>query len=82
MSAPDDRPWEARFLDAHPEIREKALSSPEFASWKKRLQSLVIDGEKLYVRGGDMLRDEEQILFEWALEQSLITQEMLDQGAR
>jgi hypothetical protein len=78
MSTPNNRPWEVRFLDAHSDIRERALSSPEFASWKARLRSVVIDGEKLYIRGGDMFSNEEQILFEWAWEQGLITQRMLD----
>lgn len=81
MPRPDDRPWEARFLDAHPDIRRQALSSPEFAKWKSRLRPVVIDGEQFYVRGGDMLSDAEQVLFEWAWEQGLITQEMID-GAR
>jgi hypothetical protein len=66
MAGTDDRTVEARILDQHPDIREALSKSEEFLLWRNSLPSVVIDEEKLYIRGGDMLKDEDQIMFEWA----------------
>ena len=60
-----DKTIEAQLLDAHPDIRDEVGRQREFINWKSSLPSVVIDGERLYVRGGDMLKDEAQIIFEW-----------------
>ena len=57
---------EARVLARRPEIRRAVVASPEFAAWRDALPVIEIDGETLYLRGGDMLSDEEQIIVEWA----------------
>lgn len=57
---------EARELARCPEIRRAVLASPVFAAWRDALPVVEIDGETLYLRGGDMLSDEEQIILEWA----------------
>jgi hypothetical protein len=44
-------------------------------AWKNTLRALEIDGETLYVRGGDMLRDEDQLIVEWARKQGLLSDE-------
>jgi hypothetical protein len=62
---------EARILARRPEIRRAVVASPEFAAWRDALPVVEIDGETLYVRGGDMLRDEEQIIVEWARKHGL-----------
>lgn len=57
---------ESRILEQNPQIREKISQSPEFQEWRKSLPTFEIDGEEFYVRGGDMPKDEDQILLEWA----------------
>jgi hypothetical protein len=57
---------EARVLARRPEIRRAVVASGEFAAWRDALPVVEIDGETLYLRGGDMLNDEEQIIVEWA----------------
>lgn len=63
---------EARVLARCPEIRRAVVASPEFAAWRDALPVIEIDGETLYLRGGDMLRDEEQIIVEWARKQGFL----------
>jgi hypothetical protein len=67
------RTTEARVLNHYPEIRQAVLASPEFATWRRGLKELVVDGKTLYLRGGDMLRDEDQVMFEWARKNGLLT---------
>jgi hypothetical protein len=69
----DERTTETRVLDRYPEIRQAALESPTFAEWRSGLKALEIDGETFYLRGGDMLRDQDQIVFEWARRTGLLT---------
>jgi hypothetical protein len=59
--------YEGQILQQHPDVREKIVSSSEFKEWKQNLTFLEIDEEVLYVRGGDMLKDEDQIVFEWVM---------------
>lgn len=77
----NDITFEARYLNAHPELRERVVTSPEFIAWKQQLRAITIDGEHLYIRGGDMMRDDDQIMFEWAWEKGLITQDDLDKSS-
>lgn len=72
MPDPDDRTWESRILDEHPEVREAVAGSEEFQSWKDQLPSLVVDGVSYRIRGGDQLKDEDQLIFEWALRTGLL----------
>jgi hypothetical protein len=67
------RTTEARILSHFPEVRTKVLASPEFAAWLSSLTALDVDGETLYLRGGDMLRDKDQVIFEWARQHGLLT---------
>lgn len=67
------RTREARILSRFPEVRAKVLESPEFAAWLDGLTALDVDGETLYLRGGDMLRDQDQVIFEWARQSGLLT---------
>lgn len=67
------RTTETRVLNRYPEIRQAVLASPAFAAWRRGLKVVVVDGETLYVRGGDMLRDEDQVMFEWARKSGLLT---------
>ncbi len=68
---------EARILERMPEVRAAAEHSPEFHEWLAGLRVLQVDGETLYLRGGDMLRDREQVLFEWARRTGLLSDEAI-----
>jgi hypothetical protein len=68
-----DRTFEARVLDQYPDIRTATAESPAFAAWLGSLTVLEVDGETLYLRGGDMLRDRDQVMFEWARQNGLLT---------
>lgn len=62
----DDKTVEARFLEQNPHIRPAVAQSEEFRAWQRSLPTVDIDQEKFYVRGGDQLKDEDQIILEWA----------------
>ena len=64
---------EARVLNRYPDICRAVVESPAFASWLGGLTSLEMDGETLYLRGSDMLRDDDQVIFEWAWQNGLLT---------
>lgn len=75
MSGESDKTWESRILHRHAGVREAVLESENFHAWKDQLPSVVVDGVRYYVRGGDMLVDEDQLIFEWALRTKLLPEE-------
>ena len=48
-----------------PAVREKALNSSEFQAWLRPYKTVVIDGKKFYIVGGDTLRDIDQMILDW-----------------
>jgi hypothetical protein len=72
MAEPEEKTFEALLLEDHPEVRNTVLASEEFIAWRNRLPSVVVDGVKYYIRGGDMLKDEDQIVVEWARKTRLL----------
>ena len=56
---------EAQLLTEHPGVREEVDSLPEFVEWRDSLRVVEIDGETLYVVGGDQLKDHDQVVVEW-----------------
>jgi len=68
---------EARVLERMPEVRAAAQGSPEFQQWLAGLRAVQVDGETLYLRGGDMLRDRDQVIFEWARRAGLLSDEAI-----
>src|ERR1700724_3547677 len=48
----------SRLLARRPELRQQALESSGFQNWVKSHSTVVVDGTRFYVVGGDMLRDE------------------------
>jgi hypothetical protein len=66
MADRDERTHEARILDDNPEVRAAVAESEEFSAWKESLPTVDVDRVTYYVRGGDMLKDEDQIVLEWA----------------
>jgi len=75
--ADQDPSGERRLLNRYPEVRDAVLASPAFLEWRSGLPTVEIDGEKLYVRGGDMLRDEDQVIFEWARRNGMLSDEAI-----
>jgi hypothetical protein len=72
MSDKDDKSWESRILERDPGVREAVLASNDFHAWKDLLPSVFVDDVRYYIRGGDMLRDEDQLIFEWAVRTGLL----------
>ncbi|MDV7088655.1 hypothetical protein [Rhodococcus opacus] len=62
---PDAVPPETKLLDKHPTLRGHVSSLPEFNEWRRGLNTVTVDDITYYVRGGDMLKDEDQIMAEW-----------------
>jgi hypothetical protein len=73
---------ETRALDVYPNIRTAVVNSPAFVAWLGTLPQVEVDGETLYLRGGDMLRDRDQIIFEWARRNGLLTEEAITHLSR
>ena len=49
----------------HPQVKATVSALPEFQEWVRTLPQVVVDGVKYYIRGGDMLKDSDQVLWEW-----------------
>lgn len=56
---------ESKLLNQHSGLRESISALPEFVEWRGQLPTVVVDGITYYVRGGDMLKDHDQIIVEW-----------------
>lgn len=56
---------ESHLSERHPDIRDAVSSLPEYQQWVESLPHVVVDDVHYYVRGGDMLKDSDQVLWEW-----------------
>jgi hypothetical protein len=56
---------EAALLDRHPGVRECVAAMPDFLAWKDALRVVEVDGETLFVIGGDQLKDLDQVIVAW-----------------
>jgi hypothetical protein len=77
MTNESEKTFESKILDRHEEVRREVVSSDEFHSWKEDLPTVVVDDVTYYIRGGDMLKDEDQVVFEWARRTGLLTDDDL-----
>ena len=77
MSDEPEKTFESTVLDRNPDVRTAVLASKEFHAWKDDLPSVVVDDVKFYIRGGDMLKDEDQLVFEWAHRSGLLREEQI-----
>jgi len=57
---------EGRRSDRRSETHREVSSLPEFRQWLDSLPQVVVDDVRYYVRGGDMLKDSDEVLWEWA----------------
>jgi hypothetical protein len=56
---------ETTLLNRHPGVRERVATMPDFLAWKDKLPVFEIDGEALFVEGGDQPKDLDQIIVSW-----------------
>lgn len=61
----DEPSREGLLSQRHPEVKRRVASLPEFQQWMGSLSEVEVDDVKYYVRGGDMLRDADQVMWEW-----------------
>ncbi|MGI9414864.1 MAG: hypothetical protein ACR2PM_14410 [Hyphomicrobiales bacterium] len=64
-----------RFLKTHGEIRERVLQDPEFGVWRNKFKTVVVDDMQYFIMGGDMLKDEDELILEWARQVDLVTED-------
>lgn len=68
-----------RLLHHLPQIKDVVNASKEFHQWLENFKIINVDGEQFYLVGGDMLRDYDEMIVDWAREKKIITQETVDQ---
>jgi hypothetical protein len=68
----------SRVLARHPELRKRALESDDFQKWLKSYATVDVDGTQFYVMGGDMLRDQDEMMLNWIRRQGLIDQKAIE----
>ena len=69
MNDPDEDLYlsdEGRRSLRHPDVKETVCSLSDFQKWKKSLPEIEVDDVKYYIRGGDMLKDADEVIWEWA----------------
>jgi hypothetical protein len=80
MAGQNDKTFESTVLDRYPGVRAAVSQSQDFQAWKAALPTLVVDDVTFYIRGGDMLKDEDQVIFEWAYNNGLLPKEAMQEG--
>jgi hypothetical protein len=75
-----DKSFEAQVLDRNPRIRKAVSESTDFIVWRDSLRSVIVDEERFFIRGGDLLRDEDQIIFEWARKHGLLPDALIERN--
>lgn len=56
---------ETAILNGHPGVRERVAAMSDFLAWKDALRTVEVDGESLFVVGGDQLKDLDQVIVAW-----------------
>jgi hypothetical protein len=68
----DRRSRESIELDRRPDLREQVSATAEFQEWRSGLKTFELDGERLFLLGGDVPAEHDQIVHHWARENGLI----------
>jgi hypothetical protein len=68
----------SRVLSRHPELRKRAAQSNDFKKWIDSYKQVDVDGQQLYVVGGDMLRDLDEMLLNWSRRHGHIDQQTIE----
>jgi hypothetical protein len=69
----------ARFLAQHADLRERIQKDEAFRTWLGRFKTVSVDEETYFIVGGDMLRDEDELVLEWARRHRLVTEEEINE---
>ncbi len=67
----------ARLIAALGLDRNRLRDDLGFVGWRDSHPTLDLDGRTLFVRGGDMLADEDQLILEWAVRAGWTSEEAL-----
>jgi hypothetical protein len=81
MAGQDEKTFESTVLDRYPGVRASVSQSQDFQAWKATLPTVLIDDVMFFIRGGDMLKDEDQVIFEWAHDNGLLPKQATQSGA-
>ena len=71
----ENESFATRALAELPDLRQQVSASTEFRGWLDGHKRLVVDGTRFYVVGGDMLKDEDEMILTWARQHNLIDPE-------
>ena len=73
----DGKSFAARFFKRRPDLRQKIRDSPVFQMWRDQFPRVVVDNIEYFVMGGDMLKDEDELMLEWARRENMVTEDEL-----
>lgn len=82
MDPDAEQTFERTLLDRRPEVRDEVVKSEAFQNWKRQMRTVDIAGTRFYVRGGDMLQDENQVALDWAYQRGLLSEADVEAAAR
>jgi hypothetical protein len=68
----------AHILAELPSIREQAQASRDFRNWLETHKAVDVDGTRFYVVGGDMLKDDDEMIFSWARRTGILDQQTIE----
>ncbi len=64
--------YATRYLNEHPEVRRRVLAAQGFLTWRSQWPRVRVDESEYYVVGGDILLDDDELVFEWAKRSGLL----------
>jgi len=76
--AAEDVSRATRFLARRPALRGQVLSAPLYQAWKARLPPVVIDGIPFYFPEGDIQKEEDDLILDFAIREGLVTPREVD----
>jgi hypothetical protein len=71
---------ESKILDYHPHVRETVAISPDFTQWRDTVPTVLIDGKNLYLPEGDVPRDEDQLIYQWARRYGMLSDAQISEA--
>lgn len=72
----------ARFFAQHADLRERIQKDEAFRNWLSHFRTVNVDEETYFIVGGDQLRDEDELVLEWARRHQLVTEDEINKFAR
>lgn len=57
--------------------RDRIAQLPEFTNWLAKHRQVVVDDVAFFVVGGDMLKDQDEMMLSWARRNGLIDEQKL-----